>query len=228
MVRIVETDGGDWLDEHRTRDRHAVRVIKIEADPDGRVEVDLPQRTAKLGALMDELAAEPERIAIVGSAWSQADLFASPATRIDTAMDQVIWALPPEALADGFTGDPDRYCLATGGAKLEEIMAFLDARGMSFRTAGSHKGQSIAGAIATGTHGSILGESGLESHIRGLLFINGTGSAHWIADPDHRALSDEFVKTFATPADPALFHDSVIHLGGGQTVERVQTGHPEL
>jgi hypothetical protein len=214
MVRIVEIEGGDWLDEHRTCDREALRVLKVEADPDGRIEVDLPQRTAVLGEMMDELAAEPDPIAIVGSAWSQSDLFASPATRIDTAMDQVVWSLPPEVLAEDFTGNANHYCLATGGAKLDMVMEFLDQRGTSFRTAGSHKGQSIAGAIATGTHGSIIGESGLESHVRALLFVNGSGAAHWIADPEHPVLSEAFVQTFAKSADPTLFHDSVIHLGG--------------
>lgn len=214
MITIDEIEGGDWLDEHRTCDRRAVRVLKVKADPDGRLEVDLPERTARLGAMMDDLAAQPHPIAIVGSAWSQADLFASPAVRIDTAMDQAVWSLTPEVLADDFTGKAERYCIATGGAKLDMIMRFLDARGLSLRTAGSHKGQSIAGAIATGTHGSILGESGLETHVRGLLFVSGTGAAHWIADPDHRVLSEDFVSSFANSADPALFHDCVIHLGG--------------
>lgn len=211
---IIEVEGGDWLDEHRTCDRKARRVLKVEADPDGRIEVDLPLRTAALGAMMDELASEPDPIAIVGSGWSQADLFASPATRIDTAMDQVVWSLPAEVLADTFDGNASHFCMATGGAKLVTIMEFFDARGASFRTAGSHKGQSIAGAIATGTHGSIIGESGLESHIRGILFINGAGAAHWVEDPDHSVLNQDFVSTFATHSHPELFHDSVIHLGG--------------
>ena len=214
MVRIVEIEGRDWLDEHRTCDREALRVLKVAAAPDARIEVDLPQRTAALGEMLDELPGESDPIAIVGSAWSQADLFASPATLIDTAMDQVVWSLPPAVLADGFNGNANHYCLATGGAKLNTIMEFLDQRGASFRTAGSHKGQSIAGAIATGTHGSIIGESGLESHIRGILFVNGTGAVHWIEDADHPVLSDTFVATFATKADPALFPDCMIHLGG--------------
>jgi len=213
-TQVIEVEGGDWLDEHRTCDRRAHRVLKIEALPEGAIEVDLPERTDVLRALMDELAAEGEPIAITGSAWSQSDLFASPATRIDTAMDQVVWDIAPEFLAEDFTGNPDHFILATGGAKLSFVMNCLDDKRLSLRTAGSHKGQSIAGAIGTGTHGSIIGESGLESHVRALLFVNGTGAVHWIADPDCPVLSDDFVATFAKPADPALFHDATIHLGG--------------
>ncbi len=214
MVQIIEIDGGDWLDEHRTCDRRATRVFKVKAPPPGDLASDLSDRTQALGALMDELAAQPHPIAITGSAWSQADLFPSPAVRIDTALDKAVWPIPSDALCADFAGNPERYVMASGGAKLEDVMRFLDARELSFRTCGSHKGQSVAGAVATGSHGSLLGEMGLETHIKGLLFVAGSGAAHWIADPECPVLSDAFVSGFATIADTALFQDTVIHLGG--------------
>ena len=214
MIEIVEIDGGDWLDEHRTCGRRALSVFKIKAAPGGDLAADLAQRSAALGSLMDILASQPHPIAITGSAWSQADLFPSPAVRIDTALDKAVWPIPESALAAGFQGNADHFVMASGGAKLEDIMRFLDERGLSFRTAGSHKGQSIGGAIATGTHGSLLGEMGLETHVRAMLFIAGSGAKHWIADPECPVLRDDFVQGFATPADPALFCDTVIHLGG--------------
>ncbi|MEO0589364.1 MAG: hypothetical protein AAFZ11_02260 [Pseudomonadota bacterium] len=214
MTQIVEVEGADWLDEHRTCDRSAVSVFKVVSEASGNLADDLAERSATLGAFMDRLAAQPHPVAITGSAWSQSDLFASPAVRVDTALDRALWSLPPEALADTFTGEAERFVMSTGGSKLKDIMAFLDERELSFRTAGSHKGQSIGGAIATGTHGSLLGEMGLETHVRGLLFISGTGEAHWIADPSRPVLSEAFVNGFAKAADPALFEDAIIHLGG--------------
>ncbi|MEM9310120.1 MAG: FAD-binding protein [Pseudomonadota bacterium] len=214
MVEIVEIDGGDWLDEHRTCDRRALGVFKVKAVPTGDLAKDLAQRSSVLGALMDDLAAQPHPVTITGSAWSQADLFTSPAVRVDTALDKAIWAIPARALAPEFDGDPDHFVIATGGTKLKDIMQFLDKGGQSFRTAGSHKGQSIGGAIATGTHGSLLGESGLETHVRGMLFIGGSGAKHWIADPECPVLSAGFVQGFATAVDPSLFRDTLIHLGG--------------
>lgn len=212
-MQIVEIDGGDWLDEHRTCDREALRAFKVKSEPSGNLAADMAERSAKIGALMDDLAAQPHPIAITGSAWSQSDLFASPAIRIDTALDTGVWSIPQDALAPEFNGEAKRFVMAAGGAKLEEIMRFLDADELSFRTAGSHKGQSIAGAVATGTHGSLLGEMGLETHVRGLLFVGGSGAVHWIEDPDHPVLSADFVAGFATKGDPALFEDIAIHMG---------------
>ncbi|MEO0463845.1 MAG: FAD-binding protein [Pseudomonadota bacterium] len=214
MTEIIEIDGGEWLDEHRTRDRRARAVYKVKASASGDLAADLAERSVTIAAMMDALAAQSQPVCITGSAWSQSDLFTSPAIRVDTALDRAVWEVPRSALAPGFTGDASRFVFATGGAKLFEIMEFLDARGLSFRTAGSHKGQSIAGAVATGTHGSLLGETGLETHVRGLLFVNGTGAAHWIADPDCPVFSDAFVSGFAQSADPAMFADALIHLGG--------------
>jgi len=218
MTQIVEIDGGDWLDEHRTCDRTALRVIKVKAEPTGDLAADLAERSVTIGAMMDDLCQQPHPLAITGSAWSQSDLFTSPAIRIDTGLDRAVWEVPPNAFAPGFAGDPTLFVFATGGAKLSEIMEFLDERGLSFRTAGSHKGQSIAGAIATGTHGSLLEETGLERHVRGVLFVNGTGNgtgrAHWVEDPDCPALSPEFVSRFADATHHDFFRDAVVHLGG--------------
>ncbi|MEM7702828.1 MAG: hypothetical protein AAF251_12885 [Pseudomonadota bacterium] len=213
-MNIVEVEGGDWLDEHRTCDRHATRVFKITGRATGDLAADLAARTAALGALLDELAEQDAPIAITGSAWSQADLFASPAVRIDTALDNALWRIPSSALADEFDGDASRFVMASGGAKLDDVMRFLEKSNASFRTCGSHKGQSIAGAVATGSHGSLLGEMGLETHIRGMLFVCGSGAKHWICDPECPVLSDAFVRTFATPTDPSIFDDTVIHMGG--------------
>ncbi|MEO1489996.1 MAG: hypothetical protein AAFR88_11270, partial [Pseudomonadota bacterium] len=154
MTEILEVEGGTWLDEHRTCDRKATRVFKVQATQSGDMAADLAERTKVIGALMDELAAQHEKIVITGSAWSQSDVFASPAIRIDTGLDRAVWELPASALLPECRASRRHLALATGGAKLHEIMDFFDARGGSFRTAGSHKGQSIAGAIATGTHGS--------------------------------------------------------------------------
>lgn len=214
MMEIIEIEGGEWLDEHRTRDRRAVRTFKLKGSATRNLAADLAQRTQKLGALLDRLAVQGHPVTITGSAWSQSDLFASPAVRIDTAQDTAIWDIPSAALGSQFTGNAQHFIMASGGARLKDIMQFLDERGLSFRTAGSHNGQSIAGAIATGTHGSLLGEMGLETHIRGLLFVAGSGASHWIADPDCPVLGEDFVARFATQADPGLFTDTVIHLGG--------------
>jgi len=214
MVQIFEIEGAEWLDEHRTCDRHSTRVFKVTAPPAGDLANDLADRTQALGELMDTLAAQEAPVAITGSAWSQCDLFASPAIRIDTALDKAVWAIPQSALHPNFNGNVDHFAMASGGAKLADVMGFFDERGFSFRTCGSHKGQSIAGAVGTGSHGSLLGEMGLETHVRGMLFVAGSGAKHWIADPDCLVLSEEFINGFATPADTALFEDTVIHLGG--------------
>ncbi|MDY7099120.1 MAG: hypothetical protein SXU28_13375 [Pseudomonadota bacterium] len=214
MTQILELDGGNWLDEHRTCDRTALSVLKVRAQPTGDLATDLAERSQTIGAMMDRLAGQEQPVAITGSAWSQSDLFPSPAIRIDSGEDRALWEVPESALVPEVSDESARFVFATGGSKLSEIMEFLDAHGMSFRTAGSHKGQSIAGAIATGTHGSIIGETGLESHIRGLLFVNGSGAAHWIADPERPVLKPGFTEGFAHNIHPASFTDALIHLGG--------------
>lgn len=61
------------------------------------------------------------------------------------------------------------------GMKLWEINQLLDENGLAFSNLGSIDEQSIAGAIATGTHGTGIQFSCLASQIQSLKLINGLG-----------------------------------------------------
>ncbi|HEY0250758.1 MAG TPA: D-arabinono-1,4-lactone oxidase [Kofleriaceae bacterium] len=70
----------------------------------------------------------------------------------------------------GVTLDGDRAIVA-GGTRLHDVIAELDARGMALPIVGSISAQSIAGAIATGTHGSSLIHGNLASCVTGLRVV---------------------------------------------------------
>jgi L-gulonolactone oxidase len=62
-----------------------------------------------------------------------------------------------------------------GGTRLEEITAALDARGLAMPILGSIAKQTIAGAIATGTHGSSLRHGNLASLVTQLRLVTPRG-----------------------------------------------------
>lgn len=73
--------------------------------------------------------------------------------------------------------------LAGGGSTIRQLCDWLEPRGLMLRSAGSHDGATLAGACATGTHGSWLGEGGVASQIVALLLVTGTGNPVWLT-PD--------------------------------------------
>lgn len=214
MIDIEWEHGKRWQDEHRTRWRDAREICNIKARIPTDPLTDIRNRNAALGQLFDGLGRRSRRVAILGSTWSQADLFPNRAIVIDTDKDGAVWFLKPEMLRPEHANNASRFVLAAGGTKLSALMDALDAKGLSLMTAGSHKGQSLAGAIATGTHGSFFNEAGLETHVRGMLFVAGTDHTHWIEDPANPVLSPSFAAQLGGRGHDHRFKDIIVHLGG--------------
>lgn len=215
MTGIESRLGGPWMNEHRNRMGFMRRTAELSEDGGGDLVATLAGRRQVIGEFIHELASRGREICVTGSAWSQSDLFRRFATRLDTGGDEGIWQLPEEAFREGVEGR-HRYVMVTGGTKIHRLMDWLGASGrdLSLRTAGSHKGQSIAGLAGTGSHGSTLAETGCETHVRGVVLSTGSGEAVWLGDPDHPVLRDDWVEQFATPGDPAHFAAARVHLGG--------------
>lgn len=222
MTGVTRSGARKWTNEHRSLRHRMDRVVSISQVASADCVADLQERRAVLGALVADEAANGHALAVTGSSWSQSKLIARDATWVDTGDDQAIWELPNAAFREGIDGR-HRYVLVAGGTRIDRLMAWLEdedsERRLSLVTAGSHKGQSVAGMLATGSHGSIIGRSGFECHVRAMLVATGRDAAQWLASEP--VLRDEFVSQFATIADPALFASALVHLGGMGLVSAV-------
>jgi L-gulonolactone oxidase len=77
-----------------------------------------------------------------------------------------------------------------GGIKLHELIAQLDARGLALANLGSIDEQSLAGAIATGTHGSGVAFRCLADQVVALRLVDAEGNDRVVrrTDPDFDAV----------------------------------------
>ncbi len=94
-------------------------------------------------------------------------------------------------LLDGLSGivslDRDRELVTVrGGTRLQHLNDELDGLGLALPIVGSIAHQSIAGATATGTHGSSLTHGNLASLVSGMRLVDGRGETHDLAEGDPR------------------------------------------
>lgn len=214
-MRIERKGGGPWLNEHRSIATFMRRTVEVHQDGEQELVSALRQRRAVMGDLIAYEAERDRELCVTGSGWSQSKVFHGFSSHVETDEDHGIWPVPDSAFRDGVEGRQS-YVIVTGGTKIFRLMDWLGkpGRDLSLRTAGSHKGQSIAGLAGTGSHGSTLGETGCEGHVRAVLLSTGKGEAVWLADPARPVLRDEWVAQFASLGDPAHFAAAQVHLGG--------------
>jgi L-gulonolactone oxidase len=87
--------------------------------------------------------------------------------------------------------------IVRGGTTLRQMIAELARHGAAIEGPGDIDRQTIAGAIATGTHGTGLGLGSLSSQVQGLTIVDGDGEVH----------------TLESSSAPELFDPARISLG---------------
>lgn len=214
MTQVAGSAGRSWRNEHRTFRVQSRRTMRVTQEGGAALVAILQERRHVLGQAIQSLAQTGDPLCLTGSGWSQSNLYPDASNLVQTDADKGLWALPPEALLPQERAGAGNLVLAAGGTKIVDLMQWLDQRGKSLRTAGSHKGQSVAGMLATGSHGSMIGQTGFEGHVRGLLLSTGPDRAVWLADGRRPVLDPAWVGQFAEIGDPALFPHALLHLGG--------------
>ncbi len=142
-------------------------------------EVSQPASVEELVALVRRAADAGREVRIVGQRHSYNDIFYSRTAMISIAQLNRIRGLDPDA--GTFT------CEA--GITIDDVCAYLDQRGYALRYCGNHGQQTLAGALATGTHGYGR-DGGLISELVTAMTVLGPDGRlfHTSAEQDLRAL----------------------------------------
>jgi L-gulono-1,4-lactone dehydrogenase len=147
------------------RDRTGRFVNWAKTQSSAPVRWDAPCSEADVVALVRRARADGRRLRTVGAghSWSQINLPEDCAV----TLDDVGTAPRLDSAAETVT--------VSGGMRLRDLSAFLMARGLSLPIVGSIQAQSVAGAIATGTHGSSLVHGNLAGLVTSMRVVTGTG-----------------------------------------------------
>lgn len=90
-------------------------------------------------------------------------------------------------IAPEFTIDEDRRVVTVGaGTRYAAVATFLTGEGLALHNMGSLPHISVAGAVATGTHGSGDLNGNLSTAVRGIQMVGPDGALRWVrhGDPD--------------------------------------------
>ncbi len=144
-------DGADWTNwagNHRA----TARVVH-------------PASTAEVAALVRDAAAQGTSVKAVGAGHSFTD--AAMTTGLRVSLDR---------LASVMSVDRSAGLVAVGaGLSLRELNAALDAHGLALPNLGDIDAQTVAGALATGTHGTGARLGCLSTFVAALELVTGSG-----------------------------------------------------
>ena len=183
----------------------------------------------------------PKRKAVdlvpIGRGWSFSALVGGTDTQIDMTGLSGFALARSTHMASRPAVPARRTAFVLGGTRLRELLGWAQRKHkLSVSTSGTHLGLTIAGAIATASHGSRLGFGGMQDLVTGLHLVTGPKQSVWIERQSRPVLNDATIASFTTQPpirDDAVFADALVHLGGmgivnGVTMEMVSDTGYEL
>jgi hypothetical protein len=183
VVEIVQDPPQErWDNYHKTgfstlRKRFSLR--SAELDP-GRTDVAEGAQAVRDWLLKAQAEGVPVRP--VGGAWSPSNIqTVQHGWMLNTRRFNRCFRVAEDDLAAGATVSAAELMLVEAGTQIDEINDKLESSEMrrSLKSSGASNGQTLAGACATGTHGSVIEAGGIQEHVVAIQIVT-PGGIHWI------------------------------------------------
>src|SRR5262249_40438978 len=129
------------------------------------------------------------------------------------------WAFPadPTSVATGYQGEPSLLMYLQCGVSVAEAneILFQQPRPLALKTSGASNGQTIAGAVATGTHGSRFRFGSMQDYVVGMHIITGPDRAIWLERQSYPVLSDGLIADLGATLvrEDTIFNSAVVSFG---------------
>ncbi len=217
-ARIINTNML-WINKHQNVQQQCKRICSIDLPPEddsgNNILNDMAAcATALQGVLRDAIAAGVS-LRCTGGTWSLSDAAATDGWLIDTLSMNLYWTMGKKQVSTNYTKDRKGLFLFQGGVTVQDVNTYAEERKRALSTSGASNGQTIAGAIATGTHGSAFKYGSMTEFVVGLYLVTAPDKAIWLERASYPVISDAFAAQLGVELkrDDALFNAALVSFG---------------
>ncbi|MCX6218291.1 FAD-binding protein [Spirosoma sp.] len=218
MAQITTHHVTDWNNYHFNGPYPTKCLFDIDTN---RTIVSLIDRytdsASSIQGLISDSLANNERFRAYGSAWSLSNVAHQRDRMLFNANLNIRLEIKDSQLHPSTTYQSENLFLFQCGNTIKEISEFLQKKGKSLKTCGASNGQTIAGAISTGVHGSSIDVGSVQDCVVGLQLIIGPNANDrvYIERESRPALSDEFARRIQSRVirSDDLFNAALVSLG---------------
>jgi FAD/FMN-containing dehydrogenase len=218
-----ERVGDTWNNWHETQSGPIARVDVISRPPDDLSynASSVKRCTAQIQRAIREAKQDGIECRAVGRGWSLSKAPMTSGAMIDVAQLNLMKRIHHMQVVPEYKGDKTRrrgLVLVQGGTYVSELNRWLEApeRKLSIRTTGAANGQTIAGATATGTHGSVLDFGAMHDQVVSIHLLAGEHNQFWLERASYPVIRESVANAYGATLirDDDLFNAVAVGLGG--------------
>ena len=170
-----------------------------------------------LQQIVQKAEAEGKQLRATGSGWSLSDATICEDWLLETrSLNRLMQVgFPKQFVHPNYSKPRSRLVLAQSGMLISTLNAVLAKKRLSLPTCGASNGQTLAGSISTGTHGSAFNFGSLQDAVVGIHVVGADGKPFWLERSSNRVTTPEFTKQLNAKAirNNNVFNAALVSFG---------------
>jgi len=214
-MNIVKEGPFNWSNLHMNYSRDIAGLYSLANATTGTPLENYNDATKGIQQIIADSIASGTPLKAVGGNWSLSPICSTTGIILNTKPLNTIFSISAGSAHSDFTGDANTIFLAQCGNGVWELSNFLFQHGLSLPASGASNGQTIVGAIATGTHGAGISFGAHQEAVIGLHIITGPTTSIWLERQSVPVMSDAFAANLgASPVrDDEVFNAALVSIG---------------
>lgn len=161
-----DTGRRKWKNWHENYEVRLRRLVDVwNSDPERSSVSSYKKTTTALQKLIRESRAKNERIRAFGGGWSFSGAPATDGTLINTKPLNYRFPIGSSAVSARFRGKKRNLYFVQCGTSIAELNWYLFDKKKALPTTGASNGQTIVGALSTGTHGAAIDVGAVSDYV---------------------------------------------------------------
>jgi hypothetical protein len=213
--QFAPTNLKEWENRHHTFKQPIDNLFDAINGDTGDVIADYNNMTFAIQKKIGEAIQNNKRIKVLGGGWSFTKIATTDGWMIDSKQLNMTANVSAASIAANYKGDKNQLIFAQCGNSVKELNDLLRKKNRSLKTCGASNGQTIIGAISTGTHGAAMDFGATQDYVVGLHIITGPDRHIWLERASYPVVSDAFIGRLKTELvrDDELFNSAVVSFG---------------
>src|SRR5262245_7979744 len=165
--------------------------------------------------ILNACAQDAKRLRARGSLWSLSTAAVTDGRLIDTTTLRQAFTVGPNLVDPAYTGDATKLRFVECGNSVAALNNYLFASRLSLKASGSNNGQTIVGALSTGTHGGAYKFGPISEMVVGIHLIAGPNKHVYLQRQSYPVVKKDFADRLGatfTP-DDTLFNAVLVSFG---------------
>jgi FAD/FMN-containing dehydrogenase len=189
---IHPTGRKQWSPKHETFTQDIENLYDLANHDTGNPLNDYNSTTAGISKIIEEAIQKGLRLRAIGGEWSFTKITATDGIILNTKPLNLTFRIKPSSIDTHYAKTAEDLYFAQCGVSVLELNEALRKRNRSIMTSGASNGQTIVGALSTGTHGSAFDIGAIPDFVVGLHIIVSPTRHVWLERDSYPVTSPAF------------------------------------